>query len=204
MTFRTMRRRGVRVCVFIQELSKFASDDERSKRKSAIDLLSAWDIHVSARPLIHEKLAIIDESLFWEGSLNILSHNDSHERMTRWDDRGKASEAAEMHNLNSCNWCRSVLGAHDENDLRLIGLCIAERRKALGLMQSELAHAAKIDRAQISRIEVGRRDVRVSTLIQVCAVLKLSVRAIPEYLAVTVDSADNICKPNSRDLPLDT
>jgi ribosomal protein L37AE/L43A len=37
------------------------------------------------RPGMHEKLAVIDGSILWHGSLNMLSHNDTRESMLRFE-----------------------------------------------------------------------------------------------------------------------
>ena len=37
------------------------------------------------RPGMHEKLAVIDASILWHGSLNMLSHNDTRESMLRFE-----------------------------------------------------------------------------------------------------------------------
>jgi len=38
----------------------------------------------------HRKLAMIDKTIVWKGSLNILSHRNSHEFMEREENKGKA------------------------------------------------------------------------------------------------------------------
>lgn len=47
----------------------------------------------------HRKLAIIDRKVLWEGSLNILSQNDSREFMRRIADEKTAQETLEFINL---------------------------------------------------------------------------------------------------------
>lgn len=47
----------------------------------------------------HRKLAIIDRKVLWEGSLNILSQNDSREFMRRIADEKAAQETLEFINL---------------------------------------------------------------------------------------------------------
>ncbi len=37
------------------------------------------------RPGMHEKVAALDGSILWHGSLNILSHNDTRESMLRFE-----------------------------------------------------------------------------------------------------------------------
>ena len=41
---------------------------------------------------MHHKIAIIDDSIAWEGSLNILSHWGSGEHMRRFGDEGVVEE----------------------------------------------------------------------------------------------------------------
>lgn len=56
----------------------------QSKRATQILLDAGVDIYVYG-DLRHWKLAMIDEQILWEGSLNILSHNLSREVMRRTD-----------------------------------------------------------------------------------------------------------------------
>lgn len=50
-----------------------------------IDHLRAMGAKVFERRSMHQKVAIIDNSIAWEGSLNILSHRDSGEQMRRFE-----------------------------------------------------------------------------------------------------------------------
>lgn len=90
--FKSLSERNVRVCLFAQKPPKWEnpihqlSKEESVKNEEMRDIiakLEAAGIHVSLRPAIHEKLAIIDSALLWEGSLNILSHHRTSERMRR-------------------------------------------------------------------------------------------------------------------------
>jgi len=47
----------------------------------------------------HRKLAIIDRKILWEGSLNILSQNNSREIMRRIEGEAFATELFEFLNL---------------------------------------------------------------------------------------------------------
>lgn len=49
---------------------------------------------------IHEKVAIIDRQVLWEGSLNILSHRSSNEMMRRIESKESAMEVMEHIRLN--------------------------------------------------------------------------------------------------------
>jgi hypothetical protein len=46
-------------------------------------------VEVVLREETHEKIAIIDKQILWDGSLNILSHKDGPESMNRFDDPKK-------------------------------------------------------------------------------------------------------------------
>lgn len=45
--------------------------------------LRALGVNVDLRARMHEKIAILDSRVLWHGSLNILSHRDTHESMLR-------------------------------------------------------------------------------------------------------------------------
>jgi phosphatidylserine/phosphatidylglycerophosphate/cardiolipin synthase-like enzyme len=50
---------------------------------------------------IHEKVAIIDRRIYWEGSLNILSQRNSREIMSRFTDAGLAKQVLGHLNIAS-------------------------------------------------------------------------------------------------------
>ena len=52
------------------------------------------------RGTIHEKVAIIDREILWEGSLNILSQRESKEMMRRTEDESAAMQVINYLNLN--------------------------------------------------------------------------------------------------------
>lgn len=55
----------------------------QAQAEAAVAELQALDVSVLYTVGHHRKLAIIDRTTTWEGSLNILSHNDSCEIMRR-------------------------------------------------------------------------------------------------------------------------
>jgi hypothetical protein len=81
--------------------------------------LSGAQIHT--RPTMHEKIAVIDETILWHGSLNILSHNDSRESMLRFE---------------STNLAREVL-----SDVGLIPIEMEEGTQAAGNETAAMAEA---------------------------------------------------------------
>ncbi len=80
--FRVLINRGVKVRIFTQPI-------KRQTGKLAIDAAKVVEqmqkigVDVIERERVHQKVAIIDRKIAWEGSLNILSHRDTHEQMRR-------------------------------------------------------------------------------------------------------------------------
>lgn len=152
-------------------------------------------LHVTMRDRIHEKLAIIDEAILWEGSLNILSHANTSERMNRWQSRSKVHEVLISHRLDLCRACCAGKGvgiiSFDEpcadRQRKLIGEVIAKRRKLIGLSQKTLAERTGVQQHAISAIESGCRDVKVSTLLRLGRELRLGLRLHDWYMLPSFD-----------------
>ena len=51
-------------------------------------------------------------------------------------------------------------------------------REAAGLTQMELANRADMDMAEISRLELGKRDPRLSTIVRLAVALELPLEAL--------------------------
>jgi phosphatidylserine/phosphatidylglycerophosphate/cardiolipin synthase-like enzyme len=81
-TLRELKRRGVRVIVNTRN----PEEHEYNYAAQAVQGIAALqDTGVTVLYTVrhHRKLAIIDDKILWEGSLNILSQNDSCEIMRR-------------------------------------------------------------------------------------------------------------------------
>ncbi len=187
--------RRVRVCVFTQEIdSRFSNNDDYAGKISTlnkvIEMLSSIGIHVNQVSRIHEKLVVIDENIFWEGSLNPLSYRDTTERMTRWQCREKAREAIAMHNLMNCSMCQkdSLTGEIQ----KIFGGIIARRRKMLNLSQVEFSEITGIAQATLSRIESGKSDLRLSLLSEIFSALRMDCRPILTCMTPFLDHELNL------------
>lgn len=78
-----LRKRGIRFRIYTRH-PKHHTPRLRNQAYEAIDLLESSKIKVvCCRDLRHRKIAIIDEDILWEGSLNILSQSRSREVMRR-------------------------------------------------------------------------------------------------------------------------
>jgi DNA-binding XRE family transcriptional regulator len=182
-------RRRVRVCAFLQ-IPK--NPDQMSYVQEIADTLSSLGVHVTFREHVHEKLAVIDEHIFWDGSLNILSQSITSERMTRWSSREEAYSAILKHQLNGCETClarRKPLTetAAASKDLKWIGANIATRRKEFGMTQTELSKTSGVPQPVISNIEAGTYAATMETMARISKVLRLEVRFIPTYCLPMVD-----------------
>lgn len=81
-TITKLRRRGVRMAINTRH------PDEHHypyslQAEEAVRRLQELNVRVMYTVKHHRKLAIIDDEILWEGSLNILSQNDSCEIMRR-------------------------------------------------------------------------------------------------------------------------
>lgn len=59
-----------------------------------VEELRNLGIVVDLRARMHEKFAILDRRILWHGSLNILSHRDTHESMLRIESRAACAQVA--------------------------------------------------------------------------------------------------------------
>ena len=77
-----LRKRGVHIVINTREPSEH-DFEYQMQAEEAIAMMQDIGICVLYTVKHHRKLAIIDRSTFWEGSLNILSYYDSCEIMRR-------------------------------------------------------------------------------------------------------------------------
>jgi phosphatidylserine/phosphatidylglycerophosphate/cardiolipin synthase-like enzyme len=80
--FRQLAKRSVRIVINTKPL-KEQEPGLYEQAQAAVNALQELGILVLCTVGHHRKLAIIDELITWEGSLNILSQNDSCEIMRR-------------------------------------------------------------------------------------------------------------------------
>jgi hypothetical protein len=67
----------------------------------AIETLKGIGIEIVFKNRIHQKIAIIDNSIAWSGSLNILQHINSHEQMTRYSNIEHVKKLLKAMGMNS-------------------------------------------------------------------------------------------------------
>jgi hypothetical protein len=188
-------KRGVRICVFAQQPQDWDNPNKElnaqvKKLETAMQMLRACGAHVTLRPFIHEKLSVIDDRVLWDGSLNICSHYNAKERMTRWESRAKVKEAVLRHKLNLCKECISqpacLTHLSGMPDARL-GQYIAAQRKQMGLSQSALSKLVGFDRKDLADLELGKHNISFNALTQVLGGLESEMISVPWYLRPAVE-----------------
>lgn len=91
-TFEKLVNRGVKVSVFTRD-PKEHTEGMEIQSEAEIQRFERLGVHVFlCLGNHHRKLAIIDRTVLWEGSLNILSQIKSREIMRRFEDREVADE----------------------------------------------------------------------------------------------------------------
>lgn len=110
-TVRRLRSANVDVFIFTRPVEEYERGILRAQAREVLARLEGMGARVFClRGFIHEKIAIIDREILWEGSLNILSQRSSREMMHRTCGKESANQIiswlglsrsmAEGHRLN--------------------------------------------------------------------------------------------------------
>lgn len=188
--FRACVDRHVCVCVFLQDQGDCA------EFQNCLVHLKNAGVHINVKPAIHEKVAVIDEQVLWDGSLNVLSHRNTRERMSRIVSKDMAISAMVEHGLNRCETCaarrngRTLDGgtATAEEQLELIGRRIKRHRLASRMTQRQLAMSVGVCQQTISHLENGSlHNISFRVICAVCHNLDLEMRLVPRFFLQILD-----------------
>lgn len=176
--------RNIPVCVFLQQPNydelELTRDDwiKKEDMKEAIRRLQGLGAHVSFKKDVHMKVVVIDKHIVWDGSLNIMSHNNTKERMRRFLKPIEIEEAIRDCGLNDCPQCRLI-----SNELGTPQLSTQFRniRTVLGRSRRDLTVSNRLPLSTISRLEDGE-DIRISSLVKACDAAECSVLLVPNWL----------------------
>jgi len=89
--FRALLNRNVDLRIITRPPSK-QGGKLSEHAEEVIKQLEALGATVVQRKGMHQKVAVIDNQVVWEGSLNILSHKDTQEQMRRFEGQNAAEE----------------------------------------------------------------------------------------------------------------
>ncbi len=90
--FEAMICRGVELKIYTRPVAEHTQDHMKEGAKNVISELTRIGAQVIQMPKLHQKVVLVDDSICWEGSLNILSHKDTLEHMRRLEGRQMAAE----------------------------------------------------------------------------------------------------------------
>lgn len=198
-TLESCVKRRVRVCVEVQQLSNQFPNEDFAFRQDAFDQairkLHSIGVHTTIIPKVHEKLIVIDAEIFWDGSLNPLSHRDTSERMTRTVDPDVVQDVLKRHKLGRCETCaelRMTKLLHPRQlttkNLRdVLTKQIREQRIAIGWSQRELGVRTGVSQKVISQFENSKRDLRFDTLFRILLALEMNLGIVPWWFGPTLN-----------------
>lgn len=86
-----LKRRGVSVTINTKPIHEH-DDYLHTEAELSVSMLQEFDVQILFTGGHHRKLAIMDRAVLWEGSLNILSQNDSCEVMRRIESEALARQ----------------------------------------------------------------------------------------------------------------
>jgi hypothetical protein len=89
--FRALSNRGVIIRIFTKPVTE-QTGEMAEQAVEIVEHLRCTGVDVVEKRKMHQKVAILDETIVWEGSLNILSHRDTGEHMRRFEGQATAEE----------------------------------------------------------------------------------------------------------------
>lgn len=192
-----LRRRGVTVCVFIQQPRKWGAPPDQltgpelceiTELKANLELLKSWNVHVNLKEKIHSKFAIIDQRILWEGSLNILSHTGNSEHMRRWDNRDEVERVIEQHLLLHCADCKQIIGlfcpGYPNTTTEALGAQIKRHRLKASMSLRELEAQSGISRRAIGQVERGNGSTH--TTVEILNNLEMHLCLVQNHLVPSI------------------
>lgn len=186
-------RKGAQVCAFVQKPEDWdrrhdnrlnpSRRAELVKTEAAVELMKSYGAHVTVRPVIHQKLAVIDYRITWAGGLNILSYTRlTSEEIYRWTDVNWAQQTVKRRRYDECPECCAKIGGRVPA-IRLqlggLGTQISELRNSKGLSQRELAAVLGVRRQTLADIECGKHFPRGDLLIRIYEELDAPLVTVP-------------------------
>ncbi len=97
--FRAMVAQGTKVTVYTRPAAELQHEQETSEASAVIEQLKGIGVTVKERSNLQQKVALIDERICWEGSLNILGQANSLEHMRRIEASAMVAEVRRSLNL---------------------------------------------------------------------------------------------------------
>ncbi len=90
--FAKLVAQGIKLSIYTKPVDEHHARHMVEEAEAVISQLQSIGVTVVQRSKIDQKIAIIDDRICWEGSLNLLSHNDTLEHMRRLEGPAIAEE----------------------------------------------------------------------------------------------------------------
>jgi hypothetical protein len=97
--FANLITRGVAIDIYTKPVNE-QTGAMANQAEQMIEKMKTIGAKIVTRKGMHQKIAIIDDGIAWEGSLNILSHRDTGEQMRRFEGRATVDELIKSLKLN--------------------------------------------------------------------------------------------------------
>lgn len=190
--FEKLIRKRVRVCIIVQEPTE---SWKRNNLLKDIAPLQEIGVHVNIWPGKHQKVAVFDGRILWDGSLNIMSYNRTFhkDRMTRITSPHMAQLAIGQLGLENCENCIELRNANVIGpcmymvEVATLGRVIKQKRLELGLTQNQLAARIGVHSTIIARIEAGTSVPQLPTFLALCKTFGDSLITVPTSTLPQVD-----------------
>jgi len=205
--------RGATVCIFIQAPSSWYKENLTDQQQEELQgfynrclVLQSWGVHLNLKSKVHQKIAILDGKVHYEGSLNIMSHRDTGENMRRFSIPTEADVIANLHGLDLCLICNQArikngTGSLEENALAKVGECIKRQRRDLGLSQGQLSARCGVERTQLSRLE-RLFTSSLSVFANIIGALDLEILLVPKrHILCVSDFLDRLANNELTERP---
>lgn len=187
----SLTRRGVQVCVFVQEPwgwdrrdgSTIEQDGKLRQLDASVQALRNLGVHVTLKKALHTKSAIIDARILWRGSLNILSFSNTIEEMVRKESLVECLRSIKRRDLHQCQEClamqEKIQGTNLISNADQLAKLIVRKRTALGISQEQLARRARVNRTVLAHAENGTRMPSIDKLLAILDGLQQSLVIMP-------------------------
>jgi transcriptional regulator with XRE-family HTH domain len=180
-------KRNVQVCVYLQTPANWNIPVKSLTAEAAAKLTGAMEdikallklgVHIVLRPNVHVKFAILDEAVFYEGSLNILSHNNTFEGMRRFNSVSQTRKKLRQERFLNCHSCAKL---KRERNFSSVHEQLKSARQRLQMTQKEVADLTHLSQAKIARME-SEQDMRLSSLAKLAESLGITIVLVPNSL----------------------
>jgi transcriptional regulator with XRE-family HTH domain len=184
--FEKLRKRNIPICIFLQQPDTWKSPDSPpvTAFSSLVGGLQNLGVHVTLKPLVHEKLMVIDLLAVWDGTLNYLSHTVTSERIHRFANAEVIREAIETHGLNTCAECNSNrdIGLANGSPSSILK-SLRHYRQQVGMSQQTFAAVCDVTQSWISKIESTQKpSISIGTICHVASKADATPVVVPNVL----------------------